>query len=348
MIKTYKLLMILILILNSLAIWGQNQSTRENERNKVIEDFKNINPEDLPHLIPFKIKGKYGLYNFKTEQEVVKPEYKELELYSNGGINGFLYKRNYQFKVKNIDGTSTPKFVDTDEILITVESGESSSSKFIAPKESSEIIGFVLNSNGKVKLYSSKFGYSWTDKPFKISGKYYIIVSNKKKGEDYRHGVIDMEGQFLKGFEFEHVYVYPMECPRTELIWFLFVDKDEFLGMKSSDNNVKFYKEMGKLRYLSDIAGYPDGFTCYKVFKTENGDGIMDFTEMKWLLKPQKKLDIWEYVKYSSTKNFTPAGRVYFKYKEFINNYFWVRGEDIAYYLDIKLNKLIPKKYLTE
>ncbi len=349
MTKTYRLVLTLILTLNFLIIWGQNQSNRDNERNKVIRDFKNIAPEDLPYLIPFIVKDKYGLYNSKTGQEVVKPEYEELELYINGGINGSLYTESYQFKVKNVDGISKPIFLDTNTIVIDEETEDNSSNKFIPPKESSDITGFIMNSNGTVKLYSSKFDYSWTDgNPFKILEKYYIIVSNKKKNKEYRSGIIDSKGKFLKGFEFKHKYIYRMECPATKQTWFLFVDSNDFLGIKSSNGNIKFYKKLGKLRYLSDICGYPDGFTCYKVFKTENGDGIMDFTKMKWLLKPQKELKLSEYVNYSSTKKFTPVGRVYFKYKDFINNYFWVIGEDVSYYLDIKLNKLIPKKYLKD
>jgi hypothetical protein len=181
--------------------------------------FTGINVGDLPFAIPFCVNNKWGWLHKDTKKVLVKPVFSFTDFKCAKGL--FFEEMNQLFILSN------------DLKVIKIKEYYSDGPIMLMSSNNSEIVddenfkGFTI-SNSQISKYSDKY----------INVK---LISSQKWGialrkQDSLVGIINENGDIIKGFEF--VYSYIIQFPFS-------TDSLHFIGKKKNKKDYDIYNSKG-------------------------------------------------------------------------------------------------------
>lgn len=272
------------------------QEVSETDVQKIIEkDFSNISKSQLKRLVPYYDNNDHaGFIDYKTREVIVSAKYYELDFFKpnlKGNYNG-IYLFEYNPESKKIEmhlDSETQLQLDNNNIQKN--------------DITSEMNGFSLTDDKKVKNYSKSYS-SFSENIFFYQNKYYGIAYKNKK-----YGIVDEDGNPLNGFDFNYDRLELNTYSKEPNIWFRYINNDGESGYTNLKGDKKFVNEFNakyQPKTWTDIycANASETF-YYNGFSIENSDtgtvGVLDLINMKWIVKSTTTKKIVE-LNYSSDK----------------------------------------------
>ena len=310
--------------------YSQNPDSTKAATISFFKDAFSIVPTgQFSNLVPFAGNGKWGYLDRITKKIMVKPVMQNPEFF-NPDIKVF-YNREFV----DISGDG--------KISIEQPSENAYQSYDVGPdmddkvrSSSDGFKGFTATSTGELINYSDIYRYNrqgmpgWNIQLFQFKSKYYGIVKNKLGAA----GIIDSDGNPLKGFDFNYNEILPNRGTKdTANVWF-FVKKQEAENFSLINTN-------GEIKNKNEIFTYPllssDVFG-YTPYIEGDSSAIFDRYEMKWIVKPQTKIKIQtiEFSSKETLKTDLPKDR------HKVNIYYLVVDKKNSYFVDMKGKKYLP------
>lgn len=273
------------------------QEVNEGEVQRIIEkDFATISKSQLKRLVPYyDDKDHAGFIDSKTRKVIVPAKYYELDFFKpnlKGNYNGI-----YLFEY-NPDTKKTVIHLDSETQLQLSDNNSTRKNT-----KTSEINGFTLTDDKKMKNYSVSYS-SFSDDIFFYNNKYYGIAYKNKK-----YGIVDEDGNPLDGFDFNYNRLDLNTYSKEQNFWFRFMDNDGDSGYINLKGEKKFVNEFNaqyqSKTWTSIYCANASETFYYDGLAIENSDkgtvGILDLRDMKWIAKSTEKRRIVE-INYSSDK----------------------------------------------
>lgn len=254
--------------------WKELKPLFNSLRLKIETELGGIKNIPCYRLIPFCRNKLWGYMDSKDSSMVVKPIFQYTGFMTN--ISVVQYKSKTALYISN-DGRiiemHTIEMEDFDEI------GDAMSSPEIKIISSADGYKGFKHENGYVTEYSDIYS-DMSVNAIKIKNKVYGIAYLNASA-----GIIDEEGNVLKGFEFNDSCTYLMKCYNTKdtLVWFWFTDNNKGTGYKNERGETFFYN------IFSNYPGFGNKRTWgFGYEQTKKGSyGIFDFERIKWVVEPQ-------------------------------------------------------------
>jgi hypothetical protein len=298
----------------------------------ITADFAGIQIKDFKNLIPFKTEEGTGYVHAKTKKIMLKPSYYELDFAKpnlKGNYNNVIYfEINSQTKDIKVDYQNWQLFGSQyrDEAAI---------SKAYAK-------GFYAAGN---KIYNYSNIYSYCPALFKYKNEYFAIAEINKQ-----YAVINSDGDALKNLQFDYSSLKMIRL-ENDVIWFKYKTTAGEEGFINMDGEKKLVNEIisnsrtqtnGSFNYIDTEHSIDINYYGYGVESNDEFSGVIDFTTMSWLIKPQKNLKI-EAVNY--TAETTVSDKFTIEDRKKLKFYFLVNDEknNTSYYIDESLKKYLPK-----
>lgn len=312
----------------------QNDSIYVAKEKQIQKLFEKVPKGKFADLVPYQENGKWGYLDRLTLKKMVDPVFH----------NPYFFQPNvrmyYLDEMVNISAAGIvsierpqPNSGVMEDVIDVAPAGYGRDSK--VRNASDGFRGFTVSSSGEVLTYSDLYWYNkqgipgWNIQVFKLRGVYYGIVKNLK-GEA---GIIDQQGNPLKGFEFNYDEILTNRDTKDSSSFWVFARK------KPTDHYSLINME-GKVLLPNEIFTYPllsSELAGYTPYIKNDTSALFDRYEMKWIVKPQtaKRIESVEFSSRKQLSNDIPQLRR----EAFI--YYRVREGERIYFVDMKGRKYV-------
>ena len=322
------------LLLSTFCFSQKDEKFTEASLKKI---FAKIPESKYVDLVPYMKNNRWGFIDRTSKKIMIKPLFYSPEFFDP-------YIRTYiEGKMVNIyqNGLISVEKENQETGLISAEVPPEADNSGHDPKAISSrdgFKGFKVTNTGNLIAYSDLYEYNkqgisgWNIQIIKYKAKFYGVVKNLKA----QAGIIDTEGNPLKGFEFNYHDIIPNRNTKDTMNAWFFVKKTE-------TENYSLVNTKGEVKARNEIFSYPllsSEIFGYTVYNKGDSSGIFDRYTMTWVVKPQMKLPIVQ-VYFSSREELDynlPENRR----KAFM--YYHVRDKKTEYFMDFKGNKYLPKE----
>lgn len=330
----------LALVLFSYGLSAQDDTATARIKEEIRALFVKADKTDLQNVLTYKVDGKTGFVNAKTDRSLLEPtpDLEEVTLF-NPDMKG-IYKGEYQFEVSGQDfEIKVIKHFDEPVMDVSMQPA-SEQSRVEVISSANGYKGFMVDKKGVLTAYSDLYQprrhHVLNIEPFLFEGKYYAIVMKRTGPGEYVKGIIDTDGNPLPHFNFVHKCLTLIKQEPGD-IWFFFGlcgrPKGSLLSFKGK---AKYTDELvGHLYNGLNIFGY--NHNCSEDWKVH---GIFDIEKLNWVLKPQTTIQIMG-LGYSSKEVLNTAS---IEDRAKAKVYFLVKDGEKEFYMDLNRKTYFPKK----
>jgi hypothetical protein len=312
------------------ARWPQTMKRMIDQPALMTQKFAAIKGMDPAMLIPFRQNGRWGYLDKKTLNVVVKPEFDGLT-FMNGCAEVSFYDgtKIWVTSSAELGDVVYRDHRDPDFGAVLYDEGGP-----FPISSANGFKGFKMDENKRITHFSDIYNRAQPalfniHGPFVINGKYYAVA---EKGD--ASGVIDEDGNSLKGFDFVHHELVFNSRTTDGDVWFYYEEKNGQRG---------FINHKGKKKLAGQLYDYPFSSMDLFNFGVQENDksfGVVDLQKMEWVIKPQSLPII-------RIKGTTTAAckKDTEDRKDMIDVYFLVseRGKE-PYYIDRNMKAYKPKQ----
>lgn len=327
--------LLMSVMLQNVVISQKTLSTLNIEKN-LKKYFSKVQSTEFVNLVPFFDKEKWGYLNKNSKRKIVPAIFSDLSYVNFFNPDIYIIHKDAEIEIKSSGEIIVTQNREVNEMVIE-KSNETNHTKVRTSKDGFK--GFTLTDNGELSEYSDLYEYNkqgipgWNIQVFKYKNQHYGIVSNLN-GE---YGIIDSVGIPMKGFEFNYNKILiNRKTADTSNVWF-------FIMKNKNDKKYSLINTNGVIKCENEIFTYP--LVASKIFgitafHDNNISGIFDSYNMKWIVKPQAKINIGELF-YSSKKILNTDDETQ---RDSANIYYLVTEKKIKYFADLNGNKYISTK----
>lgn len=331
--KLFIVLLVSVMLPN--VVISQNTlSTVDIEKN-LKKYFSKVKSTEFVNLVPFFDKEKWGYLNKNSKRKIVPAIFSDLS-----SVNFFNPDMYISYKDAEIEVKSSGEIIVTQtkyvNEMVMEKSYDTNHTKVRTSKDGFK--GFTLSENGELLEYSDLYEYNkqgipgWNIQIFEYKKQHYGIVSDLN--EEY--GIIDSVGSPMKGFEFNYNKILiNRKTADTSNVWF-------FIKKNKNDKKYSLINTNGVMKCENELFAYP--LSASKIFgitafHDNTISGIFDSYNMKWIVKPQAKINIGELF-YSSKEMLNTDDEMQ---RDKANIYYLVTEKKIKYFADLSGNKYISR-----
>lgn len=294
--------------------------------------FSKVKPGKYADLVPFAGNGKWGYIDRVTKKVMVEPLFMT-PYFFHPDIN--VYYKGADIIINGNGGISLVPEVQQEMMDVNVPPGETD---FKVRRASNGFKGFGAYPNGDLAWYSDDYQYNtqgipgWNIQVVSYQGRFVAAVKNLQG----RAGIIEKDGTPVKGFGFNFEDIQPNRgCQDSANAW--------FFVQKNANGNYSLMNIRGDVKCENEIYMYPllsSDLFDYTPYIKGDTSGIFDRYTMRWVVKPQTKLRIFDMAFASKGQVQKWEGRN----REQVIIYYHVQEGKLDYYTDLTGNKYLPKK----
>lgn len=329
-----KIVFFSLLFLNSIY----SQEKYNDSIKKIIEDdFSKIDNNIIRNLIPFHTDRGVGFINPITNEVVLNPTYSELDFFKPN-LKG-RYNHNIFFEI-NGKTKEVSVFSDNSGLM---DSDYRPSENETVTKTNNSKKGFILDNESKIESYSN----TYSSKPylFKFKNNYYAIAY-----KDSKYGIITPNGESLKNLDFGYSELETFYVNEDiNVYWFKYKthnNEQGFINLKGEKkltNKIISKSNSKKEGYFYFIdKSHPINYYGYSIESNDEMSGVLDLTNMTWLIQPQDKFKIVD-LNYSTERDLDSKCNLNDRKKLKLYFFVYENNREIPYYVDKNLRKYLPK-----
>jgi hypothetical protein len=325
LLKTRFILLASVIMLAG-TVYSQQANTPEALRKKLQKNFSAIPTSKYPDLIPYAEGTKWGYIDKVSKKILIHPIFDYPEFFKPD-LDIFQ-------DMLHINITHTGEVtVSQDYGQDMLDGGRYPDQKVRSSKDGFK--GFTVDKNGILLTYSDLYENKnlrpeENVKVFKFSDQYFAIVCDKDK----RCGIIDLNGNPMKGFEFNfsEIEINPRAKDHTT-IW--------FIVRKPGNYYYGFVNTNGIEKCSNELISRPSPMQVFglSICNSRDTSGIIDLYNLEWAVRPQTAVQI-DRLKYSTAAKlniYEPSER------SEANIYYKVVVGNKEYFMDLAGNIYLPK-----